>query len=175
MANSPITSHLSGSLIVGPSPNASITADNALAIGTIECTALVVSGASTLTGNSAVTGTLSVAGESSLNKVTIDSGTKTATATSGAATLNKLMGTITTEALTTAAGAVYTLTITDSVIAATDVVMSEIQNGTNTTVGASILTVAPAAGSIVVKVQNLHASAALNGTLLISFVAFKLA
>lgn len=48
----------------------------------------------------------------------VDDGTKTATATAGAATLNKAAGKVTTEALTTAAGANYTLTITNSTVAA---------------------------------------------------------
>ena len=43
----------------------------------------------------------------------LDTGTKTATATAGAATLNKMSGTVTSESLTTAAGATYTLTVTD--------------------------------------------------------------
>lgn len=103
----------------------------------------------------------------------IDNGTKTATATSGAATLNKFSGTITTESLSTAAGAVYTLTITDSAITATDIVTASVALGTATTGMPDVTTVTPAAGSVVIKIQNIHASAALNGTLKVSFASMK--
>ena len=108
-------------------------------------------------------------------KFVIDSGTKTAAATSGAATLNKMSGVITTEALTTAAGATYTLTLTNSDIAATDLVFASIGNGTNTAGAPALTLITPGAGSVVIKVQNVHASAALNGTLLASFMVVKAA
>ena len=104
--------------------------------------------------------------------VKVDTGTKTATAVAGAATLNKNAGVITSEALTTAAGATYTLTLTDSAIAAADQVMASVSLGTATTGTPTITTVTPAAGSVVIIVQNIHASAALNGTIKIAFVDF---
>lgn len=107
------------------------------------------------------------------NQLHVDSGAKTATATAGAATLNKTAGVITTEALVTAAGATYTLTLTDSAIAATDQVMASVQYGSASAGTPAIAMVDPSAGSLKVVVQNIHASAALNGTLLISFIAFK--
>lgn len=103
----------------------------------------------------------------------IDSGTKTATATSGAATLDKSAGVITSEALSTAAGASYTLTLTDSQIAAADQVYASVRYGTSTTGTPSVTKITPAAGSVVIVVQNVHASAALNGTLKISFFVLK--
>jgi hypothetical protein len=103
----------------------------------------------------------------------IDSGVKTATATAGAATLNKGAGVITSEALTTAAGATYTLTLTNSAIAAADQVYVEVGNGTNTTVGPSKAGVKVNAGSVVIDIRNSHASAALTGTLKISFLVIK--
>jgi hypothetical protein len=102
----------------------------------------------------------------------IDSGTKTATATTGAATLNKNAGVITSESLTTAAGATYTLTLTDSTIAAADQVFASVQYGSSTTGTPAIATVTPSAGQVVILVQNIHASAALNGTIKISFARF---
>lgn len=107
------------------------------------------------------------------NAIAIDSGTKTATATAGAATLNKNAGVVTSEALTTAAGATYTLTLTNSAIAAADQVYVEVGNGTNTTVGPSKAGVKVNEGSVVVDIRNTHASAALNGTLKISFLVVK--
>ena len=37
----------------------------------------------------------------------------------------------------------------------------------------AVTTVTPAAGSLVIIVQNIHASAALNGTIKIAFVVHK--
>lgn len=100
----------------------------------------------------------------------------TATAAAGAVTLNAAAsGVITSEALTTAAGADYTLTITDDAIAASDIVLASVQNGTNTTVEPAITRVTPAAGSVVVIVRNLHASVALNGTIKVSFLVIHTA
>lgn len=96
-----------------------------------------------------------------------------ASATAGAATLAKRRGKITSEALTTAAGANYTLTITNTEAAAADMVFASVANGTNTTEGLSILRVTPGAGSIVIVVRNAHASAALNGTIVVSFEVVK--
>lgn len=101
--------------------------------------------------------------------------TKTATATAGAATLNTLSGVVTSESITTAAAGLYTLTITNSTIAATDVVMASVANGTNSGGGPVIATVTPAAGSLVIVVKNDHASTAFNGTIKVAFVAFKVA
>lgn len=100
-------------------------------------------------------------------------GTKTAAATAGAATLNKAAGKITSEALTTAAGADYTLTITNDQIAAADQVFASLANGTNTQGVPYIRSVTPGANSVVIVVRNGHASQALNGTLVISFMSLK--
>lgn len=107
------------------------------------------------------------------DSLAIGSGTKTATATAGAATLSKGSGVITTEALTTVAGASYTLTLTNTTIAATDMVFASVALGTATTGSPAITSVKPGAGSVVIVVQNLHASAVFNGTLKIAFVSFE--
>lgn len=103
----------------------------------------------------------------------LDTGTKTATATAGAATLAKSAGVITSESLTTAAGAIYTLTLTNSTIAAADQVFASVALGTATEGRPTITTVTPAAGSVVIVVQNIHASQALNGTIKIAFAVLK--
>jgi hypothetical protein len=105
--------------------------------------------------------------------VRVGAGTKTATATAGAATLSKPAGTVTSEALTTAAGATYTLTITNTTVAATDEVFASVAYGTATTGTPVVTRVQPGAGSVVIVVQNIHASAAINGSLKISFVSFE--
>lgn len=99
-------------------------------------------------------------------------GSGTATATAGAATLNNRFGKVTSESLTTAQNGVYTLTITNSAIRATDLVMASVANGTNTQGSPVVTRVQPANGSLVILVANLHASAqALNGTIVVSFAA----
>jgi hypothetical protein len=92
-----------------------------------------------------------------------------ATAANGAATLDAVSGVITTEALDTAAGAYYTLTLTNSFIKATSKVLPTLDYGSNTT---EVLmgTVTTAAGRAVFKVKNSHATAAMNGTLKIGFL-----
>lgn len=92
-----------------------------------------------------------------------------ATSTAAAATVNHSGGVVTTEALTTAAGAEYSLALTNNVIKAGSIVLASVQSGTNTTVGLVVAEVTPAAGSCTIKVKNTHASSALNGTIKISF------
>ena len=104
---------------------------------------------------------------------TINADSGTATATAGAATLSKMAGVVTSEALTTAAGADYTLTLTNTVVAAADLVFVSVQSGTNTTAGLNVHEVTPASGSVVIKIRNAHASAALDGTIKISFLVVK--
>lgn len=103
----------------------------------------------------------------------LDTGTKTATATAGAATLNKMSGKITSEALTTAGLADYTLTLTNSDIAAADIVLVSVGSGTNTQGDIVCGAVKAAAGSVTIVVRNSHATQALNGTIVISFAVLK--
>lgn len=99
-----------------------------------------------------------------------------ATAAAGAATLSAHQGKITTEALTTAQNLFYTLTITNTKVAAADIVMASLQNGTSTTGTPVITDITVSANTIVIRVQNMHASAeALNGTLVIAFTVMKAA
>lgn len=116
--------------------------------------------------------TLSTSGLATVETAKVGTGTKTATATAGAATLAKPAGVITSEALTTAADATYTLTLTNSTIAAADQVFASVALGTATTGMPVVTTVTPAANSVVIVVQNIGA-AALNGTIKIAFASFK--
>lgn len=117
--------------------------------------------------------TVTASGLVTAGSAKVDTGTKTATAASGAATLNKNAGVVTSESLSTAAGATYTLTLTNSTIAAADQVMVDVGMGSATTGTPSVASVTPGAGSVVVVVQNIHGTAALNGTLTVAFVVFK--
>jgi hypothetical protein len=109
------------------------------------------------------------------DQVSLGKGTKTASATAGAATLNQPSGVITTETLTTAQNASYTLTLTNSKIRATDIVFVSLANGTNSQGTPVVVRVTPANGSVVVIVKNMHdAAQALNGTLKLSFVVVNI-
>lgn len=91
----------------------------------------------------------------------------TVTAAAGAATLNANgVIEVTTEALTTAQDAVYTLTLTNNRIFSNSAVFASLKNGSNTQGTPLIQSITEADGSVVIKVINKHASAeALNGTL----------
>lgn len=92
-------------------------------------------------------------------------------ATTGAATVNATAGTVTSESLTTAQNAIYTLTLTNSAVKAGSIVVASVANGTNTQGTPMIGRVQPANGSVVIQVINKHATAeALNGTVKVNFV-----
>lgn len=107
------------------------------------------------------------------NGIQLGRGTKTATATAGAATLHKLAGVITTESLTTAGVANYTLTVTNNTVVATDQVFASVTNGTNSVGNPGVLQVKAAAGSLQVVIRNFDPTVALSGTLKVSFVVIK--
>lgn len=93
----------------------------------------------------------------------------TATLSSAAATLNKAAGRITTEALTTANDGIESFTITNSQVTANSVVLAVISSYAGAGIPV-ILDVNPAAGSFVVRVANVHDTAALDDPLVFDFV-----
>lgn len=96
-----------------------------------------------------------------------------ATASSSAATLNTRVGSITSEALTTAALGTETLTITNSEVTANSIVLvvPTAYTGTLATDGIPVITkVTASAGSFVVLITNVHAANALDGTVTFKFV-----
>jgi hypothetical protein len=87
-------------------------------------------------------------------------------------TLSKLCGTITTQATSLAAGASVQFTVTNTTVAAGDVVVAAIQSGpTNTSTSVHVVTVA--AGSFKLELRNDHASVADTGAALINFAVLK--
>lgn len=80
-------------------------------------------------------------------------------------------GVITTSALTTAGGASYAITWTNTKITATSVIGLTIQGGTNTTQNITF-TCAPGAGTATLTIFNNTAATALNGTILIGYTVF---
>lgn len=97
----------------------------------------------------------------------------TATAASGAATLNSFSGVVTSEALSTAAAGLYVLTLTNSKIEAGSVVLVSVALGTSTNGVPGVLSVKPSAGSVQIVVQNFHTSNAFNGTIKVSFLVVQ--
>lgn len=96
----------------------------------------------------------------------------TATATAGAATANGLIFQITSEGLTTAAAAEYTLTLTNDQIAAGDIVIASVDpNGSAGTPGIGGCETDD--GSVVITVTNLHASAAFDAAIVINGIVIK--
>lgn len=108
--------------------------------------------------------------ETNFSAVDIDSGTGTSTA--GAATINFQEGIITTEALSTAAGATYTMTLTNAMIQANSIVLTSVSKGTATTGGLTPIFCTPVSGSVVIIFQNVTASP-INGTVKINFLVMN--
>jgi hypothetical protein len=87
-------------------------------------------------------------------------------------TCDAYSGVITTVSQTVAAGAEAEFTVTNSSVAATDVVVACIK--THTSAGSFIVAVsAVAAGSFKLHLTNLHASTAGNNVLVINFIVLK--
>lgn len=98
----------------------------------------------------------------------------TATAAAGAATLNAAgSGVITSESITTAAGSDYTLTLTNNMIAAGDVVLGAVNLGSSTGGDPAFKSVTPAAGSAVFIIRNTTGSTSFNGTIQVRFLVIK--
>jgi len=93
-----------------------------------------------------------------------------ATSASTGVTLNKLHGQITTVALTTAGAVEEEFTVTNSKVAATDVIACSTTYAGQGTPAVSVKGVA--AGSFVINITNLSASA-LNAACVINFVVLK--
>lgn len=87
-------------------------------------------------------------------------------------TVNALSGVITTVSQTVAAGAEAEFVVTNSMVAATDVVVASI--ATHTSAGDFAVDVkATAAGSFTLRLTNLHATNAGNNVLVINFLVLK--
>lgn len=72
--------------------------------------------------------------------------------------------------MTTAAGSTYTLTLTNSAIKGSELIAANVYTGGTGT--PQIVNVTPSAGQLVIVVKNIHASAAFNNTLSITYAAF---
>ena len=137
---------------------------------------LTVNGASTLTGAvSAANAVLSSHATAGIGYGTGAGGAVTqATDRTTGVTLNTICGTITTHNASLAAGAEATFTVTNSAVAATDVVVVSLQDATPTSGALSIPFVTDvAAGSFKITLTNLSADTADVGASVINFVVIK--
>lgn len=96
----------------------------------------------------------------------------TSTASGGAATANAQCSIITSESLTTAAGSDYTLTLTNTKIASTSLVLAQVGLGTSTQGIPLMYKVTPGSGSVTLVIKNIHAALAFNGTIIVRVVVF---
>lgn len=94
-------------------------------------------------------------------------------AVSGAATVGGDAGIVTSESLSTAHGASYTLTVGVPAATAASLVMASVRNGTNSGGAPVLLTTAPGSGVVTFVVNNSDAANAFNGTVVVSFIVFN--
>lgn len=94
-----------------------------------------------------------------------------ATSISTAVTLNASSGNITTVSVSTAAStAVGTFTLNNSFITTSSVVLASVSGGSYTTGSPVVVAGAVAAGSVTFTLSNISTTAALNGTVKVSFL-----
>jgi hypothetical protein len=145
------------------------TVANALAVfADVAGTVKAASATTTLGQTLAITGGLSATTGLTATSVVLPKGT--GTESSNAVTINQPSGVITSASLTTAQYASEVITLTNSFISTTSVVLVTVMGGTNTTKGIAVSATA-AAGTSVINVTNLN-SAALNGNVILGFAVF---
>jgi hypothetical protein len=93
------------------------------------------------------------------------------TEAANAVTASGVAGNITTSALTTAGGANYAITWTNTFISATSSVQISLAGGTNTTENITLKCV-PGSGTATLTIYNNTAATALNGTIIIAYAVF---
>lgn len=87
-----------------------------------------------------------------------------------AVTINHQSGVITTSSLTTAGAATYVITLTNSFIATSSVVLVSLMGGSNNATFDISMKATAASGSSVITIYNNTSATALNGTLIIGFL-----
>lgn len=94
------------------------------------------------------------------------------TEAANAVTASGNAGVITTSSLTTAGGATYAITWTNTHISATSVIGLTIQGGTNNATQNITFTCVPGSGTATLTIYNNTAATSLNGTILIGYTVF---
>lgn len=119
-----------------------------------------------------VDSSLNIAGLNVVGVARLDYDSEAATLVSNAATLTKWAAVVTTEALTTAAGAAQAFVLTKTGVAAGDIVTVQAAGGTNTRKHYMYEAVATT-NTVTVTVNNIGPTNALNGTLIFNVVINK--
>lgn len=96
----------------------------------------------------------------------------TGTTSSNAVTINATQGLVTSESLTTAAGSAQEIVVTNNKVSAGDVVLVTRSGGTSTT-GTLEINAVCTANTLTITLTNRHATAAFNGTFILSFLVVK--
>lgn len=109
---------------------------------------------------------------STINRLGSGTASCTGTGATSTATLANRFGKLTTAALTTAAGATHVITLTNTAVKAADLAFASVKYGGASTGSPVVTSVASAANSLVITIQNVHASVAVNGTLIVDFAVF---
>lgn len=104
---------------------------------------------------------------------TIDGDTGTGTCSSNAVTISKMGGIVTTESLNTAGGASQAITITNTTVAAGDLILIGRQGGTNSNTQNYTINAVATTNTITATIYNNTAATALNGTIIFSFLVIK--
>lgn len=102
----------------------------------------------------------------------LNADTSTATASGGTATLNKMAGKVTTNSMATSPLNSFTLTILNSTVAATDIVLATIGNFATTGIPV-LINVTPSSGGITCSIFNADTITSFNGTVVVSFLVIK--
>lgn len=97
----------------------------------------------------------------------------TGTCSSNAVTMTTKVGVITTEAKTTAAAGVVTITVTNALIKTTSAMLVTLSNGSNTQGVPVLNTVTLSDSTAVIKFSNEHASQAFNGTFVLTYALYN--
>lgn len=95
---------------------------------------------------------------------------QTVTTTALAGTLNKVSGTIITNGLTTAAGALDTITITNNLVSVTSNILVWVVDAADTAGLPVIIYTAASAGSFTITIGNAHSVNALDGPITLKFI-----
>ena|SRR5271166_6308060 len=97
----------------------------------------------------------------------------TGTEAGNAVTISNMAGVITTSSLTTAGAGNYVITLTNTKIASTDVVLLTLAGGSNNATFNISTKCVSGAGSAVITIYNNTAATSLNGTLIFNFLVVK--
>lgn len=165
-----LNADLAGSIAASKLVGTDITTVGTITTGTWNGTAITTLGAATGT-SFAATGAITSSGTAGIGYATGAGGTVTqATSKSTGATLNKLSGEITLNAAALAAATIVSFTLTNSTIAATDVmILNHVTTGTR---GAYTLNAQCAAGSAIIYVRN-NTAGSLSEAIVIRYAVIK--